>query len=584
LPVQIRNKGKEKELPSLIKPPKKPSNESIYTSLPNRNSREKAAAKRLTDYEVELVGKEEDSILTPTAEGSSNKPLEFISEQALITKWASKFPNIRENPQEIANLVIEINNSPKGPIQQKPLMNTFIKIEARSRDFFAFSKTSELKLDHQLEFESLERKFHENYKKYHKISQLNRGIREKIKNMISASIFIAYLRFIRIHDLDAYWLAQILEYGCNYLCKPREGKKTDYYNLLQACKRIFQETLPQLPEDPSNLHSHLKMKVLYNIPILDRSTTSEVVRSLRHYYSFTQLPESYFVTLPPLPDDPKDLPEKLTHLFPIKERKVLKELGQRIRELKNLFIVPSKIPDSYFDLPPPKIPLPSSYEFLDKEFLYMFPLDTTEYRIRDVVRDLRKKYFFKQLPENFFKEKRPLPRDPLLVKNLSNHILTIPTTNKEDTQQLINLLKQNYRFFLPLGPQWVAPSVSQTNKPKLPAKIQDVDPNLNLGQFISKDENLRDTLKKLHQTYEFFRIPENWFEIPRLPLPEDVRTINRILKERDTHLQVPLTDDDLLLTQIAMMRKIFYFNRLPENLIIKETLPEPEFDLAPSFC
>jgi len=105
-----------------------------------------------------------------------------------------------------------------------------------------------------------------------------------------------------------------------------------------------------------------------------------------------------------------------------------------------------------------------------------------------------------------------------------------------------------------------------------------------MGQFISKDENLRDNIKKLHQAYEFYRIPEDWFEIPRLPLPEDAKTINKILKERDTYIQVPIPDNDLFLVQIALMRKIFFFNKLSENLITKETLPEPEFDLASIFC
>jgi hypothetical protein len=247
-------------------------------------------------------------------------------------------------------------------------------------------------------------------------------------------------------------------------------------------------------------------------------------------------------------------------------------------------MIPSKIPKSYFDLPPPKIALPLTYDLLDQEFRHMFPLDTSEYRIRDVVQDLRRKYFFEQLPNSFFKTKRPLPREPHLVKNLTNHNLAIPTTNKEDAQRLIKLLEQNYKFVLPLGPQWISPEISQTDKPKLPAKIQDVDPSLELGQFISKDENLGDTIKKLHQTYEFFRVPESWFEIPRLPLPEDTEAINKILKERGTFIQVPLIDNDLFITQIIELRKIFVFNRFPEDLIIKETLPEPEFDLAPSFC
>ena len=214
----------------------------------------------------------------------------------------------------------------------------------------------------------------------------------------------------------------------------------------------------------------------------------------------------------------------------------------------------------------------------------MFPLNTAEYRIRDVVQYLRRKYFFKQLPKDYFKDKQPLPRDPQLIRNLFNYNITIPATNKEVAIQLIKLLKQDYMFSLPLGPQWISPNISQTNKPKLPTRIQDIDPSLNMSQFISKDENLKDNIRRLHQVYEFLRIPESWFEIPCIPLPEDAESINKILKEKGTFIQVPLLDNDLFFMQIFELRKIFYFNRFPENLIIKETLPEPEFDLAPCFC
>ena len=135
-----------------------------------------------------------------------------------------------------------------------------------------------------------------------------------------------------------------------------------------------------------------------------------------------------------------------------------------------------------------------------------------------------------------------------------------------------------------MGPQWVSPNVKQTNKPNLPRKIQEVDPSLKLGQFLVKNENLNLVVKALHGLYEFHRIPESWFEAPRILLPESIDSINQILKEKGVYLEVPLADNDLLIPRIMEMRKIFTFARLPEKLIIKEMLSEPEFDLASSFC
>jgi hypothetical protein len=103
-----------------------------------------------------------------------------------------------------------------------------------------------------------------------------------------------------------------------------------------------------------------------------------------------------------------------------------------------------------------------------------------------------------------------------------------------------------------------------------------------MGPFLKRDENLRDKIKILHQHYEFQKVPESWFEIPRIPLPEDHCEINQILKERGVLLiNIPLRDNDLLSTNIFELHKIFSFNKLPESMITTETLPDPEFDLFP---
>jgi uncharacterized protein YcgL (UPF0745 family) len=111
-----------------------------------------------------------------------------------------------------------------------------------------------------------------------------------------------------------------------------------------------------------------------------------------------------------------------------------------------------------------------------------------------------------------------------------------------------------------------------------------VDPSLKLGQYLIKDENLSLTIKALHNFYEFHRIPESWFEEPRIPLPEDIETINQTLKNKGVYVQVSIEDNDLFISRITELRKIFAFARLPEELITRKSLPEPEFDLAPLFC
>ena len=76
-------------------------------------TKEKAVSKRLLDYEVQLLNKEWENIDFLIEEDSFNRPLTDISEQLLITKWASKLFFVRKNTKEIRKLLLEINNTPK---------------------------------------------------------------------------------------------------------------------------------------------------------------------------------------------------------------------------------------------------------------------------------------------------------------------------------------------------------------------------------------------------------------------------------------------------------------------------------------
>jgi hypothetical protein len=424
------------------------------------NSREDAAFKRLYDYEERLTLEEAESFSIDNIDNTNPKPT-FSNEHLLITRWASKFTNIKNKPHDLLELVAEIHASPKGFIKPKPHMPIFIKIEARDKSFFrSFRKMQDFKSDHQLDFENLEQRFHSNYKKKNNVSQLNRETRQKIRLMIRASLFISYLRFINLYDLNPYLLAQILEYGCNFFYWEKENKTVNYYELLEESKKMYQDILPALPNDYTDIPRNIRSKISQRIPIWDRSTTSSVARSLRQYYKFSLLPESYFKTLPPLPDKPSGLSRELSYLFPIKERKELKDLGRKIRELRRFYIIPDKIPTSYFNLPPRKIPLPLSYNQLNDKFIQFFPLDPSTQSIKDIVSSLREIYYFKSLPSSFFKNKKcPLPFSSHSIPNFKDFGISVPTSNIDDTKQLISILQCNYLFNLPLGPQWVLPEI-----------------------------------------------------------------------------------------------------------------------------
>lgn len=556
-------------------------------------TREEQAYTRLMEYENSQLTKSTDienykpfdhnDDSDDEADRSNSSLTEGTTDHHRIVHWASKLPSVRSDPQEIINLLLEIHKTPKDTVRQKPRLAIFTKIEARDRQFFrSFSKTNDLKSDHQKEYEKLERRFQNNYKARNKISYLNRETRSKIRQLLNACLLIAYLRYINIFDLSPFQLTQILEFGCNYFYYPQDAEVLDRLKLLRLCREMFQNNLPPLPPNPEMISPEIKAKIPHKIPIADRSTTAEVARALRLHFKFNLLPDSFFEILPPLPDHPSDLPKNLTHLFPIIKRSELRNLGSSIRELRKYFAIPPRLPESYFNLPPPKIPLPVSFKDLVPEVAHLFPLDPSNQDVGKVVQELRAKYYFKKLPSDFIISKKPLPHNPIsLDKDLYPFTFQIPATNRQDALSLIDILKKDHFFHLPLGAQWISPDIPQTNKPWLPKNIADLDPSLGIGKYIPKDEKLGKTIKTLHQHYEFQSIPKSWFDTPLIPLPNNVDETNQILQENGVCICVPFLDNDFLSANIANLHQIFRFRRLPDHFITSETLPEPEFNLAP---
>ncbi|CAG8814949.1 23065_t:CDS:1, partial [Gigaspora rosea] len=65
------------------------------------------------------------------------------------------------------------------------------------------------------------------------------------------------------------------------------------------------------------------MKLLpFDLPIVRRQETGQIVRAMRQVFTFSELPETYFAEeLIPLPDSPYELEEEWRKNFPITEPK-----------------------------------------------------------------------------------------------------------------------------------------------------------------------------------------------------------------------------------------------------------------------
>ena len=111
--------------------------------------------------------------------------------------------------------------------------------------------------------------------------------------------------------------------------------------------------------------------------------------------------------------NPSQLISELQNLFPITDRKCLRDLAYYRRRLEEYYKV-SRIHDSYFNLAPSKPALPLIPQDLNSKVQYLFPINLAiaKMNIREIAQILREHYHFKYIPNDFFKQKPKLLIDP----------------------------------------------------------------------------------------------------------------------------------------------------------------------------
>ena len=136
------------------------------------------------------------------------------------------------------------------------------------------------------------------------------------------------------------------------------------------------------------------------------------MNTLRLIFQFEQLPLSYFVQLPTLPTNYRNLRDEVRDLFPITKRFELSNLSYYRRKLA-LYYEINKIPESFFELPLPKLPLPIAYQELNSGVRHLFLLDISNELIllQEVVSRLKEYYKFMKIPNDYFVQKPQLSKD-----------------------------------------------------------------------------------------------------------------------------------------------------------------------------
>ena len=216
--------------------------------------------------------------------------------------------------------------------------------------------------------------------------------------------------------------------------------------------------------------------------------------ALRKIYSFQQLPETYFIKLPPLPDDPTNLNQELQNFFPITKWKNLNYLSFYHSKLRNFHNFKGQLPESYFNLPPLKPQLLSTYHELNHIIRSIFPIDTNDSNtdINKIVILLRRHYAFKMIPNDYFVTRPLLPLDT--SKIITDTKFTYPITDDESAKEFYTQAIKRYKVIFPI-PTYIM-TANPTNKPLLPDRITIII-NHSLTLPITSRDQLIETIKIL---------------------------------------------------------------------------------------
>ncbi|CAG8658765.1 6995_t:CDS:2, partial [Paraglomus occultum] len=323
---------------------------------------------------------------------------------------------------------------------------------------------------------------------------------------------------------------------------------------------------------PNQIPQHIQNILPFTLPITQRSYTRATVNALRKIFKFDKLTDNYFAKLPILPDRYQELLPELQTYFPITSRQSLQYLLYFRCKLADYYTF-TTIQSSYFELPPPKQPLPTTYQELYYRVRGLFPFNTSTSKVTlaEAVAQLKEYYIFKLLPSDYFITKLPLPNKTELIRTssqftypitddtlakvfldeISQHYhnqelaqlnITLPITTPQHLTQIVKTLQQNF-YFKQLPPSWInitnnlTHATDQTNNtntnkptqnkqplPPIPNTNEEVQSaltqnNIQLTLPIILQSQITPTMQALRQLYTIPTIPDFLLNLPPLPTP-----------------------------------------------------------------
>ena len=389
---------------------------------------------------------------------------------------AQKFLTNIDNPQVTFEIINQIKNQNlKTTTFNYPAI--FNKLSFKDKTFFKTFTQNENKPLHQIEYQKLENNFIENYKKDFNQDHINFQTKQKIWTIICSILTITFLRNLNYTNYNSFQLSQLLQYLINYFIR-KENTTFKFFEFRKLVKKN-QTNLSEIPKLYTNIPSSILVKLPHPLPIQKPSHIRPNVAALHNYYTFNQLPQPYIQLLPSLPQKAEDFPNYFENIFPITDKKNLKKLREYKTWLSTKFNFYGPLPKYYFNLPPPKKILPTTYQLLPNDLKIFFPYNsqTTSIPFKEIISKLREIYFFTKLPNDYFYIKQQLPSPSKI--NDPNFKFNLPITSPTEIPSLLSFLNKKYTFSTPLSKEWInLPPKSPTiniNLPPLPHDYNEVN-------------------------------------------------------------------------------------------------------------
>ena len=117
---------------------------------------------------------------------------------------------------------------------------------------------------------------------------ITHATKKKIRILINKALFIAFVRAGHTKNYKYTQVALLLEYIFNFFIDPQK-EKINRDDIFSACEKVIYESLPPLPDSPSDVLSSIKIKLSVALPISFSNDTALVARALKAHYKFDLL-------------------------------------------------------------------------------------------------------------------------------------------------------------------------------------------------------------------------------------------------------------------------------------------------------